>query len=455
MLLTAFSTPALADYNYAGWPVTNRVNGTVNGGVFFDYEPWVGDQSEGTTDLNHSFDVPSGTVKHAYLYTGVWGGSLSWHGWINVTFNGIDDQNGLGPVHLEGTSDTNSNVWATGKGKYWWWYNVTNLTNAGETNTAHTWKINGSIDGRVYGIVLVVIYEGGDAPKNIQYWLNDGCDSLYHDTKNAGTTDFSGTVDTGSITEANLTLAHLTAYDPTCSNCLKFNGHELSTSMVDSNTFELNTWDVTSYVESSGNDAWYSRGGDDYISVTNAILVLEGKPDLKITKAWVNWTDGVGCDCTIKYIIENVGKFPSRGNFTNHLYVNGQFAASDSVVYGLSPGESREKNFSYTWTYTPPTDDIAICADYNNTVEENNENNWYVDWLSGTTNTTWGCGDVNNDKVVNMIDVFDTFDRFAYNDRQLHEWAADANNDLTIDMIDVFDIFDKFAYGKDLNCWCD
>jgi len=47
---------------------------------------------------------------------------------------------------------------------------------------------------------------------------------------------------------------------------------------VDSNTFELNTWDVTDYVAASGNNAWYTRGGDGYISITNVILVVEKDP---------------------------------------------------------------------------------------------------------------------------------------------------------------------------------
>jgi hypothetical protein len=49
--------------------------------------------------------------------------------------------------------------------------------------------------------------------------------------------------------------------------------------MVDSNTFELNSWDVASHVESSGNDAWYSRGEDGYVNVCNAILTLESEPE--------------------------------------------------------------------------------------------------------------------------------------------------------------------------------
>lgn len=164
-------------------------------------------------------------------------------------------------------------MWATGKGKYWWWYNVTNLTSAGAINTARTRKINGSIDGRVYGIVLVVVYEGGEDPKNVSYWINDGCDSLYHDTNDSGTTNFAGTAGNCSVTDANLTLAWMTA-DLLMNDRAKLNDHTLDTSMVDSDTFQMTTWDVASYVESSGNDAWYDRGWDDHVSVPNAILVL-------------------------------------------------------------------------------------------------------------------------------------------------------------------------------------
>ena len=267
-------TPALADYSFDGFSVETRVNGTVNGGVFIGYEPW-----DGETTLTGSFDVPNGTVKWARLYTGIWDGTEKYEGWVGVTFNGVDDSNGLGPIHLQGVNDINSNVWCSGNGKNWIYYNVTDLVSAGAENTATTTKINatvGDFDGRVYGIVLVVVYEGGDDPKNIQYWINDGSDGLNYKTpNNNGTTDFAGKVGKGKVTEAELTMVHLTAYEPVCANCLAFNGQELNTSMVDSNNFELNTWDVTGYVAQSGNEVGYSRGEDGYVNVCNVILTLE------------------------------------------------------------------------------------------------------------------------------------------------------------------------------------
>ena len=276
LLLLSLNMPALAYYNEDGFSVETRTRDTINGGVFIGYEPWAS-----TETLTGDFDVPEGDIEWARLYTGIWGGSENYAGWVVVTFNGVDDENGLGLIHLQGESDINPNVWCSGCGKHWMYYDVTDLVNAGYTNTATTSKINATdplekFDGRVYGIVLVVVYEGGDDPKDIQYWINDGSDGLnYHTDHDEGITYFNGAVDTGSVVDAKLTMVHLTAYYPTCSNCLKFNEHELNTSMVDSDAFELNSWDVTDYIESEENSVWYSRGDDGYVSITNAILIVE------------------------------------------------------------------------------------------------------------------------------------------------------------------------------------
>jgi hypothetical protein len=262
----------LANYNFDGFPVETRTSGIVNGGVYIGYEPWAS-----STTLTGYFDVPPGTVKWARLYTGIWGGTEDNEGWVNVSFNGVYNENGFGPIHLQGKNDTNPNVWCSSHGKYWLYYNVTNLTNSGSTNTATTSKINstvGSFDGRVYGIVLVVVYEDGS--NKVQYWINDGSDSLNYITpRNEGTTYFDGSVDTANISGARLTMVHLTGYEPSCSNCLWFNQQSLDTSMVDSNTFELNSWDVTDYIAPLGNNASYSRGSDTFVNPSSAILTLE------------------------------------------------------------------------------------------------------------------------------------------------------------------------------------
>ena len=356
------SIPVSADYNFDGFPVETIESGTVNGGVFIGYKPWPGDESEQFEELTGSFDVPDGEVKWARLYTGIWGGNRKSTYWHNVTFNG----NELGPIHLEGENDMNPDVRVSGCGKHWWWYDITTLTNAGETNTARTKKINGTScdDGRVYGIVLVVIYEGGDDPKDIQYWINEGSDGLNHQTSHdEGTTSFDGEVDTDSIENAKLTMVHLTAYDPTCSDCLQFNDNSLDTSMVDSNTFELNTWDVTDYMGSEGNKVWYRRGGDNYVSVTNAILILERgepeeeKPDLLPTaiepyhyewmekenlpkgNPWFNLTNYV--NVTVKN-----SRDVEAESFEVKLYADDELIGSERVD-GLSARDSTDVKFEW------------------------------------------------------------------------------------------------------------
>ena len=346
-------TPALADYSFDGFPVETRVNGTVNGGVFIGYEPW-----DGETTLTGSFDVPNGTVNWARLYTGIWDGRPEYEGWVGVTFNGVDDSNGLGPIPLQGANDVNPNVWCSGNGKNWIYYNVTDLVSAGAENTATTTKINatvGDFDGRVYGIVLVVVYEGGDDPKNIQYWINDGSDGLNYITPNDnGTTDFGGTVDMGNVTEAELTMVHLTAYEPPCANCLAFNGQELNTSMVDSNDFELNTWDVSGYVAQSGNEVGYSRGEDGYINVCNVILTL----DLEAKNGYmgkrytggddINTWDTFELNGNLTYSLGD-SYYLSSSSYPDWKGYNVGWTASDLAIPGTATVTEARLFVPYTW----------------------------------------------------------------------------------------------------------
>jgi parallel beta-helix repeat protein len=376
MIVCLLAVPATADYAFDGWDVTTRTNGTINGSVFIDSVVW-----NGQTTLTLSTDVPNGTVKEAYLYTGVWGGNPSNTGWHNVTFNGVSDSNGLGPIHLEGTGDNNSNVWCTGYGKYWWWYNVTNLVNASATNTAVTSKINGSLDGRVYGTVLVVVLENTSGPR-IQYWINNGSDALNYQTPiDNGTTYFNGNVDNGSVTKSALTVVHLTGYSPTCGNCLDFNDHPLDTSMVDSNTVEVNTWDETNSnvkqenVTPFGNHADYRRGEDPYVNICNAILVLQmgesGKPDLTVDGD-IEFPEIIrpNKNATINATITNQGS--TSGEFNVSLYVN-NVPNGTTVIDGLSASSSIDVNFTVNLSKGCYT--FKVVADSGGVITESNEDN--------------------------------------------------------------------------------
>ena len=392
----------ISSYNFDGFPVVTRTNGTVHGGVFIDSVPGAEDTKTG------SFDVPNGNIRWAYLYTGIWGGTEDYEGWVNVTFNGDYTSNNLGPIWIRGKNDTNPNVWGSGHGKHWMYYNVTNLTNAGSTNIATVSKINatdpgGNFDGDPYGIVLVVVYEGGDNPKDIRYWINDGSDGLNYVTPhNAGTTDFDGAVDTNKVNDANLTMVHLTAYDPLVSNGLKFNSNTLDTSMIDTNAFELNSWDVTSYMESSGNNAWYTRCGDyptcsilqsdGYVNICNAILVLDetpsqpAQPDLNVTAIKVNPDYDAGHrelfaneSNTIVATITNL----DPNNNSNAFNVSFEIAGVNTwkvPVSGLAAGASTDVAINWVPSsggtpLSPVSYNLNVTADCDGEVSETDETN--------------------------------------------------------------------------------
>ena len=345
IMVCLLAVPATASYSFDGSAPTTRTNGAINGTVFIDSVAW-----NGQTTRTLSTDVPDGTVKAAYLYTGIWGGNPTNAGWHNVTFNGNYTANSLGPIHLRGNADTNSNVWCTGYGKYWLWYDVTNLTNAGQTNTATTSQINGSLDGRVYGTVLVVVLED-DNLSAIQYWINDGSDALNYETPhNSGTTYFNGNVDTANVTTSALTVVHLTGYSPTCSNCLDFNDHPLDTSMVNSNTIEVNTWNnansnvTPGNVTSSGNHVDYRRGDDPFVNVCNAILVLnDAAIDVTVDDIDIG-TPRPNTNFTVSATIRNWGTESTGGHFNVSLHVDGVLNGTVNVTE-MSGGSSTTVSF--------------------------------------------------------------------------------------------------------------
>jgi hypothetical protein len=56
------------------------------------------------------------------------------------------------------------------------------------------------------------------------------------------------------------------------------------------------------------------------------------------------------------------------------LYIDGVEVAHDHVLVDLTLGESYTGCFDdYTWTYTPPSDNITVCADNSETVDELDE----------------------------------------------------------------------------------
>ena len=171
------------------------------------------------------------------------------------------------------------------------------------------------------------------------------------------------------------------------------------------------------------------------------------EPDLKITEKWVCWPD----NCTICYNVTNIGNGTAPACHNTTLYVDGAEVAHDHVPVDLAPGESYPGCFNdYEWGYTPPEDNITVCADNNETLDELDETN-------NCLTNIWMCGDVNGDRTVNVIDVVLIYKRALDPGYPLDlPWAGDVNCDRNINVIDVVLVYKRaLDPGYDLNCCCE
>jgi len=169
--------PAMAAWNFDGWEVKTMETGSIKGDVFVSY----GDKSGlSASPYTSNFNLPGGTEKYSRLYVGVWGATETKTGTLSTVFNG----NNLGTININGTTDTNptytsgTNVYGRGNGVWWASYNVTGSVTMGAANSA-TATTGGTIDGRVYAIVLVTVYSDSSEPE-IQYWINEGSLNLHY-----------------------------------------------------------------------------------------------------------------------------------------------------------------------------------------------------------------------------------------------------------------------------------
>ena len=213
---------------------------------------------------------------------------------------------------------------------------------------------------------------------------------------------------------------------------------EHDTITVDVDTTGLSEGSHTCDISISSND----------VSGTFTVRVnIVPKPDLIITEKWLCWPD----NCTICYNVTNIGDGPTTECHNTTLYVDGVAVAHDHVPVDLAPGESYTGCFDdYDWTYTPPSDNITVCADNNETLEELDETN-------NCLTNIWMCGDVNKDRMVNVIDVVLIYKRALDPGYPLDlPWAGDVNCDRNINVIDVVLVYKRaLDPGYDLNCCCE
>lgn len=390
-----------ASYSFDGVPYTDKLDlvahGTFKGGVY------VGESyGLGCPPYKQTFELPGDVnVKWARLYVGVWGGTERYEGWVQTTFNGHD----LGKTALRGVNDDNSNVYCSSHGSYWVYYDVTDKAvsglNTGIADTSRGERGN-KLDGRVYGIILVAVYEDENQPET-SYWVCDGNPSL-HGKGWAGavptindfaSVQFKGDINTANVETAHLTVAYL-AGNPGEPDYLEFNGYSVGGNDVANNQddetygIDLKTFDVSSYVQTN-NNLLFLRGkdvngdgkidvddegeleGEYYLHPVLAVLVAQHKttekaaPDFSVKLEFENLTEGVN---TLNAVVNNYGRL-YENDVTLKIFVDNLGVYSGVVRMDASG----IKQVVIPWNATHGTHTVKAEVDTENAVPELNENN--------------------------------------------------------------------------------
>ncbi|MBU4138885.1 MAG: DUF3344 domain-containing protein [Euryarchaeota archaeon] len=399
VIILLLSQTAEAMYSFEGVPYPDKLNiaahGTLKGGVYID-----GGYGLKFTPYAHTFDLPGG-IKWARLYVGVWGGTENYEGWVQMNVNGND----LGRTLLLGKNDDNSNVYCAGHGVYWVYYDVTDKVIYGlNTATANTSRgeLGNKLDGRVYGIVLVAIYE--DVSKQeITYWLSDGNVNLHgqgwSDTlptaNDHASVSFSGLMDAGDIKSANLSVIYLTG-TPGLPDYLEFNNYSLDGNDIanggDGRTpyFDFRTFDVAKYIKQENSllflggkdinrdgkiakDDEGNEEGEDYLHPVLAMLVVQHniaknpKPDLGVNIESKNFVEG---ENTVTLLLKNYGGLYEK-DFKIKIFDDDMEIYSDTVRMDASG----IKILDIPWNATHGLHAITAKVDAENVVLESNETN--------------------------------------------------------------------------------
>lgn len=75
----------------------------------------------------------------------------------------------------------------------------------------------------------------------------------------------------------------------------------------------------------------------------------------------------------IYYEFKNIGAVSAPSSYTA-LYIDGVLKQT-SLTPTRNPGSKSTQRFTYNWSCTNPSDEVKICADSKNTIQENSETN--------------------------------------------------------------------------------
>ena len=282
--LSLLSTLAAADWSPDGVAMCTTKHGTVNGGIYIEG----GHGREYTTSYTQNFTVPNGTVKWARLYV-----SAKDTPWLNVSLNG----------HLLGNYTelaNNPKVYANYKsddhGMYWAYYDNAAewVVNGSNTATANLGSEVG-LNTKSWGIMLIAVYEGGDEPEHIEYWVNEGNSLLHGDHlpfvahRNTTNTLFADINDLDDVTDAALWTAYIWGSEESelqPHDTLWFNSELIADDASDGAgtddqgsswrgaCFDLDKRNVTHSL-ARDNVVSFDRGEDSLLCPVGAVLVLK------------------------------------------------------------------------------------------------------------------------------------------------------------------------------------
>ncbi len=266
-----------ADYGFDGVPYTDQLkqveHGSVKGGVIVDGGHGLA-VAKGQP-YEQVFSVPDGIITFSRLYVGVWGGTEKRTGTLQTSFNDHEFET----LELKGENDNNPEVYCSGHGVYWVTYDTTGYYTASGTNKAVA-RTSGEIDGRVYGIILVTVYED-DTGQKVDYWINEGNPNLHSlgwegdigYTNDEAYAEFSG-INVNEASSSGLTVAYLCGTEGE-NDYLYFNDNKLNgDDVADSRDyFNLLTFDVSGYLDESS-DVLFERGDEDYLHPVLAVLTV-------------------------------------------------------------------------------------------------------------------------------------------------------------------------------------
>ncbi len=133
-------------------------------------------------------------------------------------------------------------------------------------------------------------------------------------------------------------------------------------------------------------DGWWSvcnwDDGERILSTEWALLTLQKitaptleKPDLVILEKHEEWVNTSAGTYKVYFTAKNKGNIEAPSGHDVELNIDGVEMEQKEIPVALSPGATYNDIFNVTITLTDSADEITVCADINNEVDELSEDN--------------------------------------------------------------------------------